>query len=243
VRRLSEHASDLFGLGPATVEVVEEAIDPPQRLVARTVEAAVDLCLHTRAHRPEGDCDGEGRCGSRHGGPAAQGDAETERHRHERRAEHRGKQGVDERRADEAIDLVEAVAQHRDPDRAGNGDLHRHEPQERRPRRHTGEPLEGPDENRDRDEDARVGDPLQLRAQHALRASEAHDKSEHRSDECNAHPEQPDCLEDAVHGTRQHVEGRELLERSIERLAREQAPEEHDQERGGPSDRPWAPAG
>ena len=57
-----------------------------------------------------------------------------------------------------------------------------------------------------------------------MRASEAHDQGERRRDEGNAHSKEPDCLEGAVHRTWEHAEGRELLERSIERIVREQAP-------------------
>ena len=89
-------------------------------VVAAAVEAPVDEPLHARAQRQEQRGDDERRAGDR--------EVRAARERREHRlagqhepgvggAEDHRQRAVDERLRDHAVDLVEAVAQHRDPDR------------------------------------------------------------------------------------------------------------------------------
>ena len=133
--RVGKHGAGLLGRRAPGAQVDEMALDEPQALVARAVEAAVDDALHTRAQRPERERDGERRGGGRQRRAGAQRDAERQRHGGVRRGEQRRQRHVDERAVDEPVDLVEAVAHDRDADRERDRDEHDDErpPSPRRP--------------------------------------------------------------------------------------------------------------
>ena len=115
--RLRKHLANSLGLGPADAQISQEAIHVLEPLVPRPVEAAIDKRLYPRPQRAEGEGDGEGRGGGRNSRAAADHDTAEKGHRDERGGQQHRKRAVDQRRVDQAIDLVEPVAHHRNPDR------------------------------------------------------------------------------------------------------------------------------
>ena len=160
-----------------------EALERALGVVAAAVEAAVDEPLHPRAHREEERCHDECRCRDRQvraAGERREQRLPREHEAHVRTAEHHRQRTVDECPRDQAVDLVQAVAEHGDPDR-DRCQAHREERQRldeglrlRRQQR-----ASDPEDSRD---SHGPGEPLHLQPLNPPRVPEPNDQRENRAD-------------------------------------------------------------
>ena len=162
-QRRGEHGADLLRLAPSLADIVHERVDALQPVIARPVEAPVDRGLRPPAQRPEGARDKDG--GERRDPGRATADSDTREQRDGgiQEPERRGHGRVDERPVDQPVDLVEAVAGHRDADRERDGSLRREQHGEHRVAGLAEH--EAPDEeahDAERHEQPRVGQPEHL---------------------------------------------------------------------------------
>ena len=115
-QQLAQQRLDLLRRGLSGAQPLEERRHALERLVARAAEAAVDDVLQRRAQRAEGDRHDERRPGGGPGRVAAQRRSEHQRGERVRRSQQQRQRSVDERAFDRDVDVVEPVAQDRDPD-------------------------------------------------------------------------------------------------------------------------------
>ena len=195
-------------------------LDPAQRVIARGGEAPIDGALHPLAQRPEG----RGRRQRRRRGdprrPAAGRDAEPERDRGVDARQQQRQHAVDERAVDQPVDVVEPVAQHRHTDR----DRDRAQHQDHGDREDgvvvRDQGFDEAHQHRRRDQEGRVGEPLQLEPLDPGGAPEAHAHRPRRRDQGADGAEEDERPQPFDRGHRGH-RARHVLVWRIELLGRE----------------------
>ncbi len=224
---------------------VEELLHRAPRQVAAAVEPTSHLALEPRAQRAEGQhhC-GRGRRRA-HRRTAAQPDTPRDRHRQEQAGEHGAERQVQQRSRDQAVDVVEPVAEHGDADRdrdAGQGQPRGEAREQPRPLR-TDHPVDDAEDDGDGDGEAGQRHPLQLLSLHTSRPSEADDDSRRRQRKGQGHPEEPDKLQRDGNRLRQRRDRRHVLERRVQRVLTEHPRNGGEHERAGSDERRQPPAG
>ena len=176
--RLGHDGADLLGRAQPVSHLVLECAHEANAGVPRAPVAPIDEVLDPRAQRPERHRDGERREGHDPRRAAAHEDAESDRD-HDVRGEEDKREGrVDRRAVDDALDRVEAVARDGDADRRGHCHLEEQDEREHDPVDEgvTEDPRrQAAEEQCERDQHGRPGQPHRLEALDPARAAEAED--------------------------------------------------------------------
>jgi hypothetical protein len=142
---------------------------------------------------------------------AAEHDTTDEDHRDEGATEQHRQRHVDDRGGDDAVDVVEAVAQHGDADAERHGDQQQQERHVRQRPGRVARGVEGSRDDGDREQQAGQGDPLELAAHGLVGAPVAdHDRRAHQQ-QGHHHAEQADEREEPGHGLRQQAPGPDVV--------------------------------
>ena len=121
--RLAQDPLDALGCRGAVVDPVGEGLHPLDRAGPVAVEAAIHHPLQTATERVERERRGHRRHRRAGGGAAAERLRDEEREGDGPGREHHGERDPRDRPADDPVDVVQAVAQHRDHDRGGQGQV------------------------------------------------------------------------------------------------------------------------
>ena len=243
--RLGQHVARRLGGDAVGPQVLEVAVDPPQSLVTRPVEAPVDQDLGARAQRPEHERGRERAGRRRQRGARADRDAQRQRDRREGGRQPGAQGHVDERPVDQPVDLVQAVPHHRDADGERNrGQRERRGDGGRRALGAADRALGQADDDRGRDQHRRIGEPSQLQALDVRAALHPRPQRQSRRHEAGERAQATDDERDSDDGFGQLGErAGDMLEPLAVALRRQQRPGGEGGERGRGHDGDGAPAG
>ena len=238
--------ADPIGADRLQIDLVAQpngkGVDGPLRVVLRAIEPPVHGRPDTCPHRLEERDDGEGRDRDRDaapGGERREDELEQRDAADLRRGEQRGDRGIDERPADEDVDVVEAIA------RDGNTDRDWEQPEPEHGRG-LGEDPDGPWGTHGRDEPQPEGDgcgvrePLELLTLDTAAATEPdherdrRDEHQHQDDVDRGRYEQHQIADRSVQRERIRDRSRQItgLPRREERLVCEREPHDANDDEG-----------